>query len=407
MEVVYQRCCGIDVHKKMIVACFRDGRKKELREFGTLTSDLRELTNWLLEEKCEMIAMESTASYWKPLYNLFELSGLPAMVVNAQHMKSLPGRKTDMKDAEWISDLLQHGLLRASFIPDRDQREIREVSRYRKSLIEERSRELNRLQKMLEGGNIKLGSMLTHINGKSGRKFLELLLSGEEISLEAVDKLRNYQLHSSAEELLQSLDGFLSPLQKKLLRSILDHIDDMTRRIEDIDKIIKEYMKEYEDAIKALEEIPGVGEVGAQTIISEIGVDMSRFPTASHLCSWAGVAPGNNESAGKRRSGRTTKGNITLKTTLIQCAHGASKRKGTFFYAQYQRIKMRRGSKIAAMAVAHSILVAVYHILKDNVPFYDLGSDFYNKFNREKKIRSYLNKLSELGYDLTAVTVAS
>ena len=407
MEVVYQRCCGIDVHKKMIVACFRDGRKKELREFGTLTSDLRQLTNWLLEEKCEMIAMESTASYWKPLYNLFELSGLPAMVVNAQHMKSLPGRKTDMKDAEWISDLLQHGLLRASFIPDRDQREIREVSRYRKSLIEERSRELNRLQKMLEGGNIKLGSMLTHINGKSGRKFLELLLSGEEISLEAVDKLRNYQLHSSAEELLQSLDGFLSPLQKKLLRSILDHIDDMTRRIEDIDKIIKEYMKEYEDAIKALEEIPGVGEVGAQTIISEIGVDMSRFPTASHLCSWAGVAPGNNESAGKRRSGRTTKGNITLKTTLIQCAHGASKRKGTFFYAQYQRIKMRRGSKIAAMAVAHSILVAVYHMLKDNVPFYDLGSDFYNKFNREKKIRSYLNKLSELGYDLTAVTVAS
>lgn len=407
MEVVYQRCCGIDVHKKMIVACFRDGRKKDLREFGTLTSDLRELTNWLLEEKCEMIAMESTASYWKPLYNLFELSGLPAMVVNAQHMKSLPGRKTDMKDAEWISDLLQHGLLRASFIPDRDQRELREVSRYRKSLIEERSRELNRLQKMLEGGNIKLGSMLTHINGKSGRKFLELLLSGEEISLEAVDKLRNYQLHSSAEELLQSLDGFLSPLQKKLLRSILDHIDDMTRRIEDIDKIIKEYMKEYEDAIKALEEIPGVGEVGAQTIISEIGVDMSRFPTASHLCSWAGVAPGNNESAGKRRSGRTTKGNITLKTTLIQCAHGASKRKGTFFYAQYQRIKMRRGSKIAAMAVAHSILVAVYHMLKNNVPFYDLGSDFYNKFNREKKIRSYLNKLSELGYDLTAVTVAS
>lgn len=407
MEVVYQRCCGIDVHKKMIVACFRDGRKKELREFGTLTSDLRELTNWLLEGKCEMIAMESTASYWKPLYNLFELSGLPAMVVNAQHMKSLPGRKTDMKDAEWISDLLQHGLLRASFIPDRDQRELREVSRYRKSLIEERSRELNRLQKMLEGGNIKLGSMLTHINGKSGRKFLELLLSGEEISLEAVDKLRNYQLHSSAEELLQSLDGFLSPLQKKLLRSILDHIDDMTRRIEDIDKIIKEYMKEYEDAVKALEEIPGVGEVGAQTIISEIGVDMSRFPTASHLCSWAGVAPGNNESAGKRRSGRTTKGNITLKTTLIQCAHGASKRKGTFFYAQYQRIKMRRGSKIAAMAVAHSILVAVYHMLKNNVPFYDLGSDFYNKFNREKKIRSYLNKLSELGYDLTAVTVAS
>ncbi len=244
MEVVYTRCCGIDVHKKMIVACFRDGRKKELREFGTLTSELRQLTEWLLENNCEMIAMESTASYWKPLYNLFELSGLPAMVVNAQHMKSLPGRKTDMKDAEWIADLLQHGLLKASFIPDREQRELREVSRYRKSLIEERSREINRLQKMLEGANIKLGNQVTHINGKSGRKYLDLLLSGEEISLEKVDDLRNSQLHSSAEDILSSLDGFVSPLQKKLLRSVLDHIDDMTARIKDIDKIIKDYIKD-------------------------------------------------------------------------------------------------------------------------------------------------------------------
>lgn len=405
MEAVYERCCGIDVHKKMIVACFRDGRKKAIREFSTLTSDLRNLTNWLLENGCEMIAMESTASYWKPLYNLFELSGLPAMVVNAQHMKTLPGRKTDMKDAEWIADLLQHGLLRASFIPDRDQRELREVSRYRKSLIEERSRELNRLQKMLEGGNIKLGDMLTHINGKSARKYLELLVSGEELSLEAVDNIRNSNMHRSAEELLASMDGFLSPLQKKLLRSILDHIDDMTRRISDIDKIIKDYVKEYEDVIASLEEIPGVGEVGAQTIISEIGKDMSKFPSAAHLCSWAGVCPGNNESAGKRRSGRTTKGNSTLKTTLIQCAHGASKHKDSFFYAQFQRIKMRRGSKIAAMAVAHSILTAVYYMLKNHESFKDLGSDFYNKFNREKKINSYLKKLSELGYEMTTVPV--
>ena len=403
MEVVYQRCCGIDVHKKMIVACFRDGRKKEIREFGTLTSELRELTSWLLDSGCEMIAMESTASYWKPLYNLFELSGLPAMVVNAHHMKSLPGRKTDMKDAEWIADLLQHGLLKASFIPDREQRELREVARYRKSLVEERSRELNRLQKMLEGANIKLGSKLTHINGKSGRKYLDLLLSGEEISLDAVDDIRNHQMHSSAEEILTSLDGIISPLQRKLIRSVLDHIDDMTKRIKDIDKIIKDYIKDYEDAINALEEIPGVGKIGAQTIISEIGKDMSRFPSASHLCSWAGVAPGNNESAGKRRSGRTTKGNPTLKTTLIQCAHGTSKHKDTFFYAQFQRIKIRRGSKIAAMAVAHSMLTAIYYILKYNQSFHDLGADYYNKFNREKKINSYLKKLNELGYDMTAV----
>lgn len=407
MEVVYQRCCGIDVHKKMIVACFRDGRKKEIREFGTLTGELRELTEWLLENGCEMVAMESTASYWKPLYNLFELSGLPAMVVNAQHMKTLPGRKTDVKDAEWIAELLQHGLLKASFIPDREQRELREVSRYRKSLVEERSRELNRLQKMLEGANIKLSSKLTNINGKGGRKFLDLLLSGEDISLESVDDIRNDNMHSSAEEILNSLDGIVSELQKKLLRSVLDHIDDMTRRIKDVDKIIKDYIKDYEDAINAVDEIPGVGKIGAQTILAEIGRDMSRFPTAAHLCKWAGVAPGNNQSAGKSRSGRTTKGNIALKTTLIQCAHGASKHKGTFFYAQFQRIKIRRNSKIAAMAVAHSILIAIYHMLKYNQPYCDLGADFYNKFNREKKINSYLKKLSELGVDITAVPAVS
>ncbi len=405
MEVVYEKCCGIDVHKKMIVACFRDGRSKELREFGTLTHELRALTEWLLENKCEMIAMESTASYWKPLYNLFELSGLPAMVVNAQHMKALPGRKTDMKDAEWIADLLQHGLLKASFIPDREQRELREVSRYRKSLVEERSRELNRLQKMLEGANIKLGDKLTHINGKSSRAFLELLISEKELSLEAIDDIRSKGLRSSSEDILKSLDGIVSPLQKQLIRSVLDHIDDMTARIKDVDRIIKDYTKDYEDAIKKLQEIPGVGKVGAETIISEIGKDMSRFPSASHLCSWAGVAPGNNESAGKRRSGRTTKGNPTLKTTLIQCAHATAKHRDTFFYAQYQRLKIRRGSKIAIMAVAHSMLTAIYHMLKNNIPYRDLGADYYNKFNREKKINSYLKKLSDLGYELPPVPV--
>lgn len=224
---------------------------------------------------------------------------------------------------------------------------------------------------------------------------------------ESVDDIRNDNMHSSAEEILNSLDGIVSELQKKLLRSVLDHIDDMTRRIKDVDKIIKDYIKDYEDAINAVDEIPGVGKIGAQTILAEIGKDMSRFPTAAHLCKWAGVAPGNNQSAGKSRSGRTTKGNIALKTTLIQCAHGASKHKGTFFYAQFQRIKIRRNSKIAAMAVAHSILIAIYHMLKYNQPYCDLGADFYNKFNREKKINSYLKKLSELGVDITAVPALS
>lgn len=406
MEVKYERCCGIDVHKKMIVACLIRGGKQELRKFGTATKELRELSTWLLEAGCQMIAMESTASYWKPLYNIFELSGLDAMVVNAQHMKALPGRKTDIKDAEWIADLLRHGLLKASYIPDREQRELREIARYRKSLIDERSREINRLQKMLEGANVKLSSVVSAITGKSSRRLLDTIIQDKKLDEEEILTLLHPSMHGKLGEIMGAIDGIVSPLQRRLLRNVLDHIDDMTRRIEDMDKLISDYLNEYEAAIAALDEIPGIGRLGAETILAEIGLDMSRFPTAAHLCSWAGVAPGNHESAGKRKSGKTTHGNKALKAMLAQCAKAAQKVKGSFFSSQYQRIAVRRGSNRATIAVAHSMLIAIYHMLKTGSAYRELGSEYYNQFNQEKKIQSYLKKLSALGWELptTATT---
>jgi len=398
MEVIYRRCCGIDVHKKSITACLNAGGNREVREYGTTTRDIKELASWLTENECEMIAIESTGVYWKPLYNLFELLDLNAMVVNAAHMKALPGRKTDVKDAEWISDLLRHGLLRASYIPDREQRELREIARYRKSLTEERAREINRLQKVLEGANIKLSSVVTDINGKTSRMLIDAIISGETLNADDIEQKLHFKLRPKLDAIMLSIEGITTGLQRKLIEQIVDHIDDMTRRIEGFDDIIKDYMGRYEAAVALIDDIPGIARRSAEVIIAEIGVDMSRFPTSSQLCSWAGVSPGNNESAGKQRSGRTTKGNKSLKTALVQCSKAAVKDKDSYFCAQYQRIAARRGKNRATVAVAHSMLTAIYHMLKNNVPFKDLGADYYDNFNREYKIKSYLKRLDALGW---------
>ena len=403
MEVVYRCCCGIDVHKKVIVACLVNGGEQELREFGTTTSEIKTWANWLTESGCEMIAMESTGVFWKPLYNLFELMDLDAMIVNAAHMKALPGRKTDVKDAEWIADLLRHGLLKASYIPNREQRELREITRYRKSLTEERCREVNRLQKILEGANIKLDSVVKDITGKSARKLLQRIIDDDIPDSDEVSKLVHGRMRPKLEQIVASIEGITTPLQRKLLAQIIDHIDDLNRRIGELDKLVQEYMAEYEAAIEAIDEIPGIARRSAEVILAEIGLDMGRFPSAAHLCSWAGVCPGNYQSAGRRKHGKTTKGNKALKTILTQCAKSAKTVKSSYFFAQYQRISARRGKNRATLAVAHSMLIAIYHILKNKTAFHDLGSDYYDSFNRDRKINSYLKRLKALGWEPDAI----
>ena len=407
MDKVYERCCGIDVHKKVVVACLRTGRKKEVREYGTTTRELLNLTDWLLESECQMIAMESTASYWKPLYNVFESNGLPAMVVNASHMKAVPGRKTDVKDAEWIADLLQHGLLKSSFIPDKAQRELRELVSYRRSLVGEKTRELNRLQKMLEGGNIKLSGTVSDINGKSARNILNALVKGENITPERLSSLVVGRLKASPSQLMEDLQGILSPLQRKMLSVVLIHIDELDKHIAELDDEIDNNMRsDYQSCIELVDSVTGIGPDSAKVILSVIGTDMSRFPSDAHLSSWAGLSPGNNESAGKRRSGRTTKGNKLLKTTMIQCSHSAVMVESTYICAQFQRISARRGKKRAYVAIAHSMLIAVYHMLKNGQVFSDLGADYYNQFNKERKINACLRKLQSLGWSPQNIATA-
>jgi len=399
MEVVYRCCCGIDVHKKLIVACLNKGGRRELREYGAATCDIKELASWLSAEGCEMIAMESTGVYWKPLYNLFEIMGLEAMVVNAAHMKALPGRKTDAKDAEWISDLLRHGLLKASFIPNREQRELREAARYRKSLIEERAREISRLQKFLEGANIKLDSVVSDINGKSARKLLQKITTSDKaLSADEVADLIHGSMRPKLDVIMRAIEGITTSLQRRLISQIIDHIDDMTRRIADMDELVKDYMGQYEAAIKEIDVLPGIARRSAEVIIAEIGADMSRFPSAAHLCSWAGVCPGNHQSAGKQKHGKTTKGNKALKSILTQCAKAAKNAGDSYFSAQYQRISAHRGKNRATIAVAHSMLIAIYHMLKNGVAFNDLGAEYYNNFNRQHKIKGYLKRLAALGW---------
>ena len=412
MEKVYDKCCGIDVHKKIIVACFVYGRKQEIKEFGATTRELLELSDWLQKGGCEIAAMESTGSYWKPLYNILESVGLKAIVVNAQHMKAVPGRKTDVKDAEWIADLLRHGLLKASYIPSKEQRELRELVGYRKSLVADKTRELNRLQKMLEGANIKLSGTVSSIDGKSARNILKLLVQGEKIDVSKLEELKNQKLiasnlKASYEQLAEDLNGVMTKLQRQMMKELISHIDELDKHIENLNEQIDDHMNlDEKKAVNEIKKVTGIGEDGAKAIVAVIGTDMDRFPTDAHLASWAGLCPGNNESAKKRRSGKTTKGNKLLRTTLVVCAHAAVKVKSSYFYAQFKRISAHRGKKRAYVAVAHSMLIAIYHILKDGIEFEDLGSEYYNQFNKERKINAYLKKLKNVGWELPTTIMA-
>ena len=314
----------IDVHKNLLVVCLRIGRKTESREYGTTTGEIREIVKWLKSNQCQMAAMESTGSYWKPLYNIFEQESLPAMIVNAYHIKNVPGRKTDWNDAFWIAKCLAQGLLKPSFVPNREQRELRDMTRFRKSQIEERSRNINRLQKFLEGANVKLGSWLSDIEGKSSTQLLELIIGKEDFTVDDV-KARMYgKMKSTPEEIFAAIEGYITPTQRKFFAHVMNIIREQTRLIEITDQMIKEsFSEEQKAAVEKLDEIPGIGVVSAEQIIAETGIDMSHFRNQHAFSNWIGVAPGNNESAGKRKSGKTTYGNKTLKSTLTQCAKSA------------------------------------------------------------------------------------
>jgi transposase len=396
-EIYYERCAGIDVHKKLLVVCLRIGRKSEVREFGTRTHEIREIVAWLKANGCQMAAMESTGAYWKPLYNIFEQEGLPVMVCNAYHIKNVPGRKTDVSDAQWIARCLSQGLLKPSFVPDREQRELRDMTRFRKSQIEERSRNINRLQKFLEGANVKLGSWLTDIEGKSSTELLELIIGKPDFTVEDVSKRMHGRMKSTAEELFLALEGSITPSQREFFAHVMAVISQQTTQIEKTDAMIQSSLNEnYKAAVAALDVIPGIGRISAEQIIAETSTDMSHFRNQHSLSKWAGVCPGNNESAGKRKSGKTPPGNKMLKSTLAQCAQSAKRNKKSFFSAQYSRLVSHRGKNRANMAVAHSILIAVFFVLC-GYKYKDLGADYYNQFNRERKINSHVKQLSKLG----------
>jgi transposase len=405
MEVVYERCCGLDVHKKSVTACAITPEGKEIRTFGTMTDDLLKMTDWLKEKGCARVAMESTGVFWKPIYNLLEIAEVETLVVNAQHIKAVPGRKTDVRDAEWIADLLRHGLLKGSYIPDREQRELRELVTYRRSLIQERARESNRIQKVLEGANIKLASVATNVLGMSGRSMIEAIIADID-DPRVLASLAKGKMKSKREELESALKGLIGSHQKMLLSEQLEHVDFLDRKIGALDAEIERRTRPFEESLELVDTIPGVGRRTAEEIVSVIGVDMGRFPSAGHLSAWAGVSPGNNESAGKRKPAKSLKGNPLLKTALVSAAHAAAGSKNTYLSAQYRRIAARRGAGRAAVAVAHTILVIIYHILKKREPYKELGADYLAKRKEDTSLRRAITTLETLGYRVQIEKVA-
>jgi transposase len=411
MQVVYARCCGLDVHKKSVSACVvvseREGpTRKEVRTFATMTDDLLNLSEWLQSKGVTHIAMESTGVYWQPVWNILE-GNFTLLLVNAQHVKAVPGRKTDVRDCEWLADLLRHGLLKGSFIPDQGQRELRELTRYRTALIGERTAEVNRLQKTLEGANIKLGAVASEVLGVSGRQMLEALLEGS-MDAAAIADLAKGKLRQKLPELRRALSGRFGAHQRYLVGLQLAHIDEIDGIIAELDAAIEERMRPFAAEVERLDAIPGVGRRTAEVIVAEVGTDMSRFPTAGHLASWAGMCPGNNQSAGKRLSGRTRKGNRYLRTALVEAAPAAGHTKDTYLSAQFHRLVARRGLKKAAIAVGHSILVIAYHLLKVSDSVYsDLGMHYLERRDREASERRLVRRLEALGNRVILEPVAA
>lgn len=402
METLHERCAGLDVHKDTVVACVRiaSGRsaQRELKTFATTTSGLLELHDWLREHGATHVAMEATGVYWKPVWHLLE-SSFELILANASHIKAVPGRKTDMNDATWIADLLAHGLIRASFVPPTPIQELRDLTRARKQLVQERTRYVQRIQKVLEDANLKIDSYITDLLGKSGRAVLNALVEGYT-SPETLVSLTSGRLKASRAELLEALRGRVTKHHRFMLKLLLRQIDQLDRSIEELEAQARAAIEPFRYRVEQLKAIPGISDTAAHVLLAEIGTDMSVFASASHLLSWAGMCPRSDESAGKRRSTRLRHGAPWLKATLVQIAWPATRRKDSYFRALFHRLKARRGPKKAIVAVAASILTTVYHLLRDGSVYQDLGPGHFDALNRDRTAKSLVRRLQALGFDV-------
>ncbi len=403
MEAIIERCCGLDVHQRSVVACILSGPAeskptKEVRKFGTMRHELGELREWISQQGCTHVAMESTGVYWMPVYK--ELEGSVELVVgNAQHLSKVPGRKTDVLDSEWLAELLRHGLIKKSFIPPPPIRELRELTRYRRKLVQSRSGERNRLQKMLETANIKLASVMSDVFGVSGMAMLRALVAGEQ-SREQIARLARGPLRNKRELLELALDGRMEEHHRYLLQVQLERLEQLEAAIGQLDERIETKLEPYRDQYERLKQIPGVSRVVASVIIAELGVDMNVFPSKQDCASWAGVCPGNNESAGKRKSARSRRGNKHLKTALVEAAQGAVRSKGTYLRSKFHQLRARTDYKTAAVAVAHKILTAAYYMLATGEDYRELGETYLEQKNPQQVADRLVRRLEKLGYSV-------
>lgn len=402
MEVLYPRCAGLDVHKKEVVACLRlamHGKaQKELRSFGTTTGELMRLSDWLHEAGVTHVAMESTGPYWRPVWHVLE-GTFELVLANAREVKNVPGRKSDAKDAEWLSDLLAHGLIKSSFVPEEPIQELRDLTRTRKQMTRERGRHVQRIQKILEYANVKLSSVVTDILGLSGRTILTALIEGER-DPDKLAALGHVRLKASKDELREALAGHVTEHHRFMLKLHLEQIGSIDRMIDDLESRAEARLEPFRSKVEHLDTIPGINQRVAATIIAEIGADMSRFRNDDALVAWSGLCRGLNESAGKIKSARLRKGGNWLKDTMVQAAWAAVKKKDSYFHAKFARLRRRRGERKAIVAIAASMLRAAYYMIRDDKDFHDLGADHYNRFDRNKKARQLIRQLTELGMEV-------
>jgi transposase len=405
MDILYPVCAGLDVHKDTVVACVRrldaNGKaQRQTRTFGTMTIHLLALADWLTEQGVTHVAMESTGVYWKPIWNLLE-GPFDVLLVNAPHIKQVPGRKTDVKDAEGIAQLLQHGLLRGSFVPATPQRELRELTRQRRQLIQAKASVANRIQKVLEDANSKLGSVATDVLGVSGRDLLRALIAGQD-DAEKLAELARRRLRAKLPQLQLALTGRVTAHHRFLVKLLLEEVEQHEAWIARLrERIVEVLPAPFAEAVQRLATIPGLDERAAENLLAEIGTDMDQFPSAGHLASWTGMCSGNRESAGKRQSGRTTKGNRWLRATLVQVAWAASHTKKTYLSAQYHRLAGRRGKKRALVALGHTLLVIIYHVLRDQSTYRELGADYFDRLETDRQTRTLVRRLERLGHKVT------